>query len=149
MMIKAIFTIVFCCAFFFCSAQKQLLTYADLQYIIQNKPTQVTGFLTEKNFQVLPGSDADGLHFLALIADQDYTDVAVVFEKRRTKIHLNTTDVPQFALIQKALQNYTGKNSKGFTTVYRVKDEAFATIRIKENEPQVNSLKVYTIDLEN
>lgn len=147
-MLKTIFTAVFCCAFFFCSAQKQLLTYTDLQYIIQNKPAQVTAFLKEKNYQVLPGSDNNTLHFLGLIADEDYTDVAINFDKRRTRIHLTTTDQPQLALIQKAIQIYPGKNSKG-STIYHIKDEAIATIAIKENEPQVNNFKVYTIDLEN
>ena len=147
-MLKPIFTAVLCCLFFFCSAQKQLLTYADLQNIIQSKPAQLTTFLIEKNYQILPGSNNNQLHFLGLIADEDYTDIAISFEKRHTKIYLTTTDQQQFALIQKYLQNYNSKNSKG-STIYRIKDEAIATIAIKENEPKVNSFKVYTIDLEN
>lgn len=147
-MLKTISTAVLCCTFFFCSAQKQLLTYADLQYIIQNKPAQVTTFLKEKDYQIVPGSSSNNLHFLSLIADEIYTDVAINFDKRRTNIYLTTTDLPQLALIQKAVQSYPNKNSKG-SILYRIKDEAIATIAIKENEPQKNSFKVYTINIEN
>ncbi len=147
-MLKSIFTAVFCCTVFFCSAQKQLLSYPDLQSIVQNNPSQIIAFLKEKNYQVLPGSDNNSLHFLGLIADEDYTDIAISFQKRHTIIHIATTNQPQVAVIQKYLQNYNGKNSKG-STIYRVKDGAFATIALKENEPKLNSLKVYNIDLEN
>lgn len=147
-MLKPIITAVFCCMFFFCSAQKQLLSYPDLQSVVQNNPAQIITFLKEKNYQVLPGSNNNSLQFLGLIADQDYTDITINFEKRHTIIHLTTTNQLQVAVIQKYLQSFNGKNSKGFT-IYRVKDEAFATIALKENEPKVNSLKVYNIDLEN
>ncbi|MEX8546155.1 MAG: hypothetical protein V5804_01020 [Mucilaginibacter sp.] len=147
-MLKPIITAVFCCMVFFCSAQKQLLTYPELQSIVQNNPDQITIFLKGKNYQILPGSNNNNLHFLGLVADEDYTDITISFEKRHTIIHLTTTNQPQVAVIQKYLQSYNGKNSKG-STIYRVKDGAFSTIAIKENEPKVNSLKVYNIDLEN
>lgn len=146
-MIKGISTVFFCLSFFFCSAQNQLLTYQDLQYILQNQPKLLDNFLQQKNFQPRPTGNNDSRYF-ALYADVDYTDVLVTSKGRHVIVVLSTTHQQQFEVIQKALNFYTPKNSKN-GKIYRVKDGTISTILLKEDEAQNTPNKLYTIELEN
>lgn len=146
-MLKTLFTALFCCTIFYCSAQKQLLSYQDLQYILKNRTEAVTTFLKDKNYQLQPGLAANQVRFLGLFADEDYSDITVIYGTRHATIHLITTDKAQVEEIQKAVASYPSKNSKG-VDIYRVKDAAVNTIGIKEEETKGKIFKVYTIDLE-
>ncbi len=147
-MIKTLLTGIFSFTVFVCSAQKQLLTYQDLQYIIQNKPALVTAFLKEKDYRLQPGFNNNEIRFSGFYADADYTDIVINTNNRRTTVNLSTTHLPQVEMIQKAIGAYPSRNSKG-AKIYRVKDASVSTVSLKEDEPQGHENKLYTVELEN
>lgn len=131
-----------------CSAQKQLLSYQDLQYMMQNNATSISSFLQQKDYHLQPSFGDNETRFFTLYADVDYTDISIKANSRHTYIHLSTTDLPQVELIQKALATYPYKNSKG-AKIYRVKDGTIATAALKEEQQQAKRNTLYTIELEN
>lgn len=146
--IKTVLTGIFSFTIVMCSAQKQLLTYQDLQYVMQNNIPSISSFLQQKDYHLQPSFGDNETRFFTLFADIDYTDISVKANSRHTIVHLSTTDLAQVDLIQKALVNYPFKNSKG-AKIYRVKDGAINTAALKEEEQQAKRNKLYTIELEN
>lgn len=128
----------------YCSAQKQLLTYQDLQFIMQNN-TAATNFLQQKDYH-LQSSSGKETRFFGLMADNDYNDIYIGTEGKRTTVILTTTNLLQVESIQKALQNYTYKNNKN-GKLYRIKDSGISNLSVKE--PTTSADKVYTIQIEN
>ncbi|WP_198170230.1 hypothetical protein [Mucilaginibacter arboris] len=147
-MLKTLLSTIFSFTILFCSAQNKLLTYQDLQYIIQNNPALVNDFLQQKDYHLQPGSSNTETHFFELYADTDYTDILIALNKRRTIIRLSTTHLPQVEMIQKALAAYPFKNNKD-AKIYRIKDGTISTIAMKEDGQQVNGTKLYTFEVEN
>lgn len=128
----------------YCSAQKPLLTYQDLQYIIQN-PTAATAFLQQKNYHLQSSYNGE-LAFSGLMADEDYNDVFISTKGKRVKLTITTTNAGQLDLIQKELQNYNARSSNN-TKIYRIKEAGISNLSIKP--PANNGEKIYTIQLEN
>ena len=145
-MIKFLLVSAFSFTTFFCAAQKQLLNYQDLQYLLQNNPAQVKDFLKQKDFYSHPSANINETRYLGLIADKDYTDILIQAGNRHTIINLSTTNLQQIELIQKMLSVYAFKNSKG-AKIYRIKDGVVSTVVLKENEQQGG--KVYIMEMEN
>ncbi|RYE36962.1 MAG: hypothetical protein EOP42_01430 [Sphingobacteriaceae bacterium] len=129
---------------YYCNAQKQLLTYSDLQYLTQNNVAAVTGFLQQKDYHLQNAANGE-LRFFGLIADEDYNDVYVNINGKHTSVTLTTTDLLQVETIQKSLQNLSYKNSKKGKS-YRVKDAGIAVMNVRE---PVNPEKAYIIQFEN
>ncbi len=144
---KALLTFIFSVALLHCSAQKQLLTYKDLQYIIQNNTATVTAFLQQKDYHIQTAANGE-IRFFGLYADNDYTDIDINQKGKRTNIVLSTTHIPQIAGIQQELQNFTFKNSKG-GKLYRIKDSVISNLFLKEDEARPNTNKICTIEVEN
>lgn len=128
----------------YCSAQKQVLTYPDLQYIAQNNTAAVISFLQQKDYHLQSSSNGE-LQFFGLIADEDYNDIYVNIKGKHTSVLITTTDLPQVETVQKSLQNTPYKNSKNGKT-YRVKDAGISMLSIKE---PINTEKTYLIQFEN
>lgn len=147
-MIKLLLTSVFSFAFLLCSAQKQLLSYQDLQSIIQTQPAAAASFLQQKDYHLHPSSNSSETRYLGIYADNDYADIILKTNGKRNVLILLTTHLEQVQVIQKSLEAYSFKNSKG-GKIYRVKDSAISRVVMSENEPQNNSNKVYTIEFEN
>ena len=127
-----------------CLAQKPLLTYQDLQYIIQN-PTTVASFLQQKDYR-LQSSFNGQMVFSGLIADEEYNDVFISIKGKRTTVTLSTTSADQVEMIQKSLQTYASHNSKN-SKIYRIKEAGISNLSVKM--PADNAEKLYTIQLEN
>jgi len=128
----------------FCSAQKPLLTYHDLQYLIQN-PTNAATFLKEKDYR-LQSSFKGEMAFSGLLADEVYNDVFISTKGKRVTVILTTTNTGQLDLIQKDLQNYESKETKN-GKIYRIKEAGISNLSIKL--PVGNADKLYTIQVEN
>lgn len=146
-MLKTILTFIFSLICFLCFAQKQLLSYHDLQIIIQSKPEQATSFLQQKDYHLQPAFTNKQIRFLTLYADNDYTDISIVSKSKHNTVLITTTHLAQAEEIQKALQAYQFKDNKG-TKVYHVKDDAVSNISFKE-EQKSDVVKIYSIELEN
>jgi hypothetical protein len=144
---KILLTSMLCLNIAICSAQKQLLSYPDLQYLMQNKTDAVTNFLKQKDYFLQPATGI-GVRFFTLYADADYTDISIASNNRHTIISLSTTDSAQVAILKKALSIYSFKNSKG-AKVYKIKDGTIATAALKENDEPVNANKPFIVKLEN
>lgn len=147
-MIKFLFTTICSFSFFWCAAQKQLLTYQDLQYILQNKTDLVTSFLKQKDYQLQPSFNNNEVRFFTLYSDAIYSDIIVIERNRRTTINITTTNSDQLELLQKAIENYPVRNTKG-AKIYRIKDGSVSTVAVKEEASEGSLNKVYTIELEN
>lgn len=147
-MIKTLLAIIFSFTATFCSAQTKILSYQDLQYIIQSNPAAVAIFMQQKGFYPQPAFSNDEARFFILYADADYTDISIKPSTKHGFIHLSTTHFPQVEEIQKALTTYPSKNSRG-AKIYRVKDKAVSNVSLKEDEPKDKANKIYTIELEN
>lgn len=141
---KSLLTCFLTFSMLYCSAQKQMLTYQDLQFIIQNNAA-ATNFLQQKDYH-LQSSSAKETRFFGLFADEDYNDIFIGTEGKRTTVILTTTNLSQVESIQKALQNYAYKNSKN-GKLYRIKDSVISNLSLKE--PTNTADKVYTIQVEN
>ncbi len=128
----------------FCCAQKPLLTYQDLQYIIQN-PTKATTFLQQKDYRLQSSYNGE-MAFSGLLADEVYNDVFISTNGKHVTVTLTTSISSQLDLIQKDLQNYESKNNKN-GKIYRIKEAGISNLRIKM--PVGNADKLYTIQLEN
>ncbi|RYE35815.1 MAG: hypothetical protein EOP42_05605 [Sphingobacteriaceae bacterium] len=127
-----------------CSAQKQLLSYQDLQYIIQNNTAAVTGFLQQKDYR-LQNSGNGQTRFYGLIADDDYNDFNFSTQGKHNTVTLLTTDTQQIEIIENSLKNYTYKNTKN-GKAYRIKNDVISAISIK---PPADAQKIYTVLFEN
>ncbi|MGI4020502.1 MAG: hypothetical protein ACRYFA_03280 [Janthinobacterium lividum] len=147
-MIKLVLTSIFSFAALLCSAQKQLLTYQDLQSIIQTQPAAVASFLQQKDYHFHPSSASNETRYLGIYADNDYADIILKTNGKHNIVVVLTTHLEQVQVIQKSLEAYSFKNSKG-GKIYRVKDAAISKVVFSENEPQNNTNKIYTIELEN
>lgn len=141
---KSFLTCVLLTATMYCSAQKQLLSYQDIQYIVQNNTAAVTSFLQQKEYHLQSSSNGEA-RFFSLIADADYNDVNFNAQGKHTILTLLTTDLPQLKLIESELQNRDFKNTKN-GKLYRIKSDAISTISIK---PPETAEKIYTIRIEN
>lgn len=128
----------------YCSAQKPLLTYQDLQYIIQN-PTAVTVFLQQKDYRLQSSYNGE-MVFSGLLADEEYNDLFINTKGKRTAVTLTTTNTGQVDLIQKNLQNYESRSNKN-RKIYRIKEAGISNLSIKS--PGSNGEKIYTIQVEN
>lgn len=146
-MIRLILTSIFSFGVMLCSAQKQLLTYQDLQTVIQAQPAAAASFLQQKDYHSHLSTNNE-TRYLAIYADNDYADIILKTNGKQHILTVVTTHIEQVQLIQKSLEAYAPKNSKG-AKVYRVKDAAVSKVVLSENEPQNNANKVYTIELEN
>ncbi len=148
-MIRLLLTAIFSFGFFWCSAQKQLLTYQDMQYILQNKADLITSFLKQKDYQVQPSFNKNEIRFFGLYSDADYSDIVVVQNNRRTTINISTTHLKQLELLQKAIESYPVRNNNKGAKIYRIKDGSVSAVAIKEEAQQGNLNKIYTVELEN
>lgn len=128
----------------FCSAQKPLLTYHDLQYLIQN-PTGATAFLQQKDYRLQSTYNGETA-FSGLLADEVYNDVFISTKGKHVNVTLTTNDGGQLDLIQKDLQNYESRSNKN-GKIYRIKDAGISNLSVKL--PIGNAEKRYSIQLEN
>jgi hypothetical protein len=147
-MYKILLTCIFSFTVVLCSAQNKLLTYQDLQYIIQNSPNTIGTFLQQKDYHLHPASNINETRYLGIFADNDYTDLSIKLNGKHKLVNLLTTNSEQVGLIQKSLATYDFKTNKGIK-IYRVKDAAINKVAFSEIEPQKNANKVYTIEFEN
>ncbi|RYY06881.1 MAG: hypothetical protein EOP43_04950 [Sphingobacteriaceae bacterium] len=141
---KVLLTCIFMTTAMYCSAQKQLLSYQDLQYIIQSNTAAVTGFLQQKDYH-LQSADNKQARFFALFADEDYNDFDLSIQGKHATLTLLTTDLQQIETLENSLKNYVYKSTKNGKT-YRIKSDAISVISIK---PPAEAQKVYTVLVEN
>ncbi|RYY07141.1 MAG: hypothetical protein EOP43_04140 [Sphingobacteriaceae bacterium] len=146
-MIKLLLTGIFSFTALLCSAQKQLLTYQDLQSILQTQPAAVASFMQQKDYHLHPAANNE-IRYLTIYADNDYADILLKTDGKHHTLTVLTTHLEQVKLIQNSLEAYSFKNSKG-TKIYRIKDSGVSKVILSENEPQTNANKVYIIELEN
>ncbi|MGI4750893.1 MAG: hypothetical protein ACRYFB_09680 [Janthinobacterium lividum] len=142
---KALLSCVMMFSVLYCAAQKPLLIYQDLQFLIQSNSTAVTTFLQQKDYHLQSSSNGE-IRFFGLFADELYNDIFIGTQGRKTTVILTTTNLSQIETIQKELQSYSSRNSKN-GKLYRIKDLGISTLSIKE--PNSSTDKTYTIQFEN
>ncbi|MGI4806036.1 MAG: hypothetical protein ACRYFL_14815, partial [Janthinobacterium lividum] len=104
----------------------------------------VTTFLQQKDYHLQSSSNGN-IRFFGLMADEDYNDIDISIQGKRTIVVLNTTDLLQVKNIQNSLNSYSYRNTKN-GKLYRIKDAGINTLNLKE---PASTEKPYTIQFEN
>jgi hypothetical protein len=133
-------------AFFACIsasgfAQKQLLSYEDIKYLLENNLQRADTFFEAKGYTIDPKTKKN-IKKYALAAGGTHTDVKMRLDGRRMFIDIETNELNQYNLIYNSISDYVTQDTTLGADVksYKIKDLGNIYITVSDSRPY-NPLK--------
>jgi hypothetical protein len=118
-----------------CFAQRGLVSYEDIKFMLHNNLQQVDTFLTIKGYVPVKKDNATKNREYNIIAPGDtHTDINVRLDGKRIFIEIQTNQISQYNAIHDSIIQFLDKNSSvpGVQT-YGVKDLGTIYITVEDN----------------
>lgn len=149
LMKKLLFCLLLNCITFLCFAQKQLLSYDDLKYILQNNLQVADSFLVAKGYSVVKKDNKTSNRKYALsMLSGSYNNVAIRLDGKRLFIEIETNELNQYNLIHESIAPYLIKDFVATDLqTYSIKDLGNIYITINDTAPYNPLRKVYDMQV--
>lgn len=128
-------------------AQKQLISYEDLKYLLHNNLQQADTFLMAKGYTATSkNNDTKNRKYTISLKDNNFVNINVRADGKRLFMEIETNDLNQYSLIYESIKPYINKD---FLTAdiqtYSVKDLGSIYIAINDTQPYNPLKKDYDI----
>ena len=132
---KILLTLILMLSVSLCFAQRGLVSYEDIKFILHNNLQQVDTFLTIKGYVPIKKDNATKNREYNITAPGDtHTDINVRLDGKRMFIEIQTNQISQYNAIHDSIIQFLDKNSSvpGVQT-YGVKDLGTIYITVEDN----------------
>ncbi|MFI5163225.1 MAG: hypothetical protein ACHQHN_18240, partial [Sphingobacteriales bacterium] len=106
---KLFLLVVFTASVTFCFAQKNLLSYDDLKYVLINNLQKTDTFMMAKGYQITSKNSKTNNRIYSLISGDSHVDIHVRSDGKRLMIEIETNVLSQYDLIHNSIAQYINK----------------------------------------
>jgi hypothetical protein len=139
----------FFCASFISYAQKQIISYEDLKYLLENNLGKADTFLTAKGYTLIKlNKKTNNRTYLVSMTDGTKSAISLRSDGKRNYVEIDTDDISQFNMIHNSVEQFLITNGN-FADVqtYEVKDLGTIYISINDTLPYSPIRKDYDLHL--
>ena len=108
---QILLTMLLFCAVQVCFAQKNLVSYEDLDYILHNNINKADTFFTAKGYTLIKKDIKKNTRKYALNAGGTYGNINLRTDGKRLYVEIETNDIEQYNLIYNSISQYVNKES--------------------------------------
>jgi hypothetical protein len=139
----------FFCVSFICFAQKQLISYEDLKYLLENNLGKADTFLTAKGYAIVKiNKKTNNRRYLTSMPGGTKSAVELRSDGRKVFVEIITDDVSQFNMIHNSISSFLlASTSYSDIQTYNVKDLGTIYISVNDTVPYSPIRKDYAIHL--
>ncbi|RYE21150.1 MAG: hypothetical protein EOP45_09960 [Sphingobacteriaceae bacterium] len=130
-------------------AQKQLISYDDLRFILHNSLTQADTFLITKGYSAVTKNDnTKNRKYSITFKDNSYININARSDGRQLFLEIETNYIGQYNLIQESIRQYINRDSMlDDIQTYSVKNLGNIYITVKDTQPYNPLTKDYDIQV--
>ena len=133
-----------------CFAQKNLISYEDIKYLLHNNLAQADTFLIAKGFTVKSKNEKRKFNEYTLpIRGGTFVNVSLRADGRRMFIDMQTTEIGQYDLINNSISQYPSKTGMAGPDVqtFTIKDVCTVYVTVSDVMPYNPLIKNYDIQI--
>src|ERR1700753_4015471 len=120
---KLLLLLVFTVSGILCFAQKNLLSYDDLKYLLINNLQKTDTFMMAKGYEVKVKNVKTGNRTYSSVSGDLHIDINVRIDGKRLMVEIETNVLSQYDLIHNSIAQYVLKDSMSADVqTYNVKD---------------------------
>ncbi|MES2277467.1 MAG: hypothetical protein V4592_15695 [Bacteroidota bacterium] len=130
-------------------AQKQLISYEDLKYLLENNLGKADTFLTAKGYSIVKiNKKNNNRRYVTSMSDGTKSAVELRQDGKRISVEIITDDISQFNMIHNSISSFLLANtSYNDIQAYDVKDLGMIYISVNDTVPYSPIRKDYAIHL--
>ena len=134
---------------FECFAQKSLVSYDDIKYLLHNNISEADTFLTAKGYLITKKDNNTKNRKYNLTTNNDtYSNINVRSDGKKLFIEIETNEIDQYNLIKESISQYLNKDTMvADVQAYTVKDLGNIYITINDTVPYNPVKKDYDIQV--
>ena len=146
---KLLFAAVLICCSSLCFGQKNLISYDDIQYLLQTNLNMADTFLVAKGYLIgKKDNKTKNRQYSVTFRDGTYSNLDLRSDGRRLFIEIETNELDQYNLIRESISQYLTKDSQVVDVqIYAVKDLGSIYITISDTTPYNPMKKDYDIHI--
>ena len=119
-----------------CFAQKNLLSYDDLKYLLMNSLPKTDTFMMAKGYQVKVKNTKTNNRTYSSVSGDLHIDINVRIDGKRLMVEIETNVLSQYDLIHNSIAQYVLKDSMSADVqTYNVKDLGSIYIAVADTSP--------------
>ena len=119
-----------------CFAQKNLLSYEDLKYLLTNSLPKTDTFMIAKGYEVKVKNVKTGNRTYSSVSGDLHIDINVRIDGKRLMVEIETNVLSQYDLIHNSIAQYVLKDSMSADVqTYNVKDLGSIYITVADTSP--------------
>jgi hypothetical protein len=119
-----------------CFAQKNLLSYDDLKYLLTNSLPRTDTFMMAKGYQVKVRNTKTNNRVYSSVSGDSHVDINIRQDGKRLMIEIETNVISQYDLIHNSIAQYVTKdNITPDVQTYVVKDLGTIYITVTDTSP--------------
>src|ERR1700739_3909764 len=129
-----------------CLAQKNLLSYDDLKYLLTNSLPKTDTFMMAKGYQVKVRNTKNGNRVYSSVSGDSHVDINVRQDGKRLLVEIETNVLSQYDLIHNSIAQYVTKDAMTpDIQTYVVKDLGTIYITVNDTTPYDPMKREYDI----
>ena len=133
---KLLLLLVFTVSGTLCFAQKNLLSYDDLKYLLINNLQKTDTFMMAKGYEVKVKNVKTGNRTYSSVSGDLHIDINVRIDGKRLMVEIETNVLSQYDLIHNSIAQYVLKDSMSADVqTYNVKDLGSIYITVSDTSP--------------
>jgi len=133
---KLLLLLVFTVSGTLCFAQKNLLSYDDLKYLLINNLQKTDTFMMAKGYEVKVKNVKSGNRTYSSVSGDLHIDINVRIDGKRLMVEIETNVLSQYDLIHNSIAQYVLKDSMSADVqTYNVKDLGSIYITVSDTSP--------------
>jgi hypothetical protein len=131
------FTLLLTCCSCFCFAQKSLLSYEDIKYLLHNNLHQADTFLMAKGYTLVQKNiKTNNRQYTLPIKGGTHVTVTMRADGKKLFMELETTAVEQYDLLNSSISQYIHKESTiGDVQIFEIKNLCNIYITVTDTMP--------------
>jgi hypothetical protein len=119
-----------------CFAQKNLLSYDDLKYLLMNSLPKTDTFMMAKGYQVKVKNTKNNNRVYSSVSGDSHVDINVRQDGKRLLLEIETNVLSQYDLIHNSIAQYVTKDAMSpDVQTYVVKDIGTIYITVTDTTP--------------
>jgi len=130
-------------------AQKSLISYEDIKYLLHNNLAHADTFLTAKGYVIAQkNTTTKNRKYSAALTGGTHNEISLRLDGRRLFIEIESNELNQYNLIRESISQYLVKDGMvADIQTYSVKDLGNIYISVTESVPYDPLRKDYTIQI--
>jgi predicted house-cleaning NTP pyrophosphatase (Maf/HAM1 superfamily) len=146
---KLLICLLFCSTTAFCFAQKQLLSYEDVKYILHNNLEIADGFLVAKGYTLVKkDTKASNRKYALNMAGGSHNNISVRSDGKRLFMEIETNELKQYNLIHESITPYLIKDAVADDMqAYAIKELGNIYITVNDTTPYNPLTRLYDIQI--